>query len=216
MDAKIEEARFLAAKIPHAELIELEGNDHIPWVGDADTLLDEVEMFVTGQLITHQPERILATLLFTDIVGSTEMATSLGDKRWHELLKQHHNMIRRELTRFRGKEITTTGDGFLATFDGPGRAISCAVAISNALKKIGITIRAGLHTGEIELMENDNIGGIAVHLCSRVMSKAEDGEVLITSTVKDLVAGAGFHFTGKGKHVLKGITGEWELYSVMN
>lgn len=214
MDASIEGARFMAGKIPHARLIELDGNDHIPWVGDADMLLDEIEMFVTGQLTTNQPERILATVLFTDIVGSTELATTLGDKRWHDLLKQHHNVVRRELTRFRGKEITTTGDGFLATFDGPGRAISCAVAISNSLKQLGITIRAGLHTGEIELMDQ-NIGGIAVHLCSRVMSKAAGGEVLLTSTVKDLVAGSGFAFENRGKYALKGIQGEWELFSLL-
>ncbi len=195
-------------------MVELPGEDHIPWVGDTERLLDEIEMFITGTLHEHEPERILATLLFTDIVSSTETATSLGDQRWHYLLKQHHEIVRKELMRYRGKEITTTGDGFLATFDGPARAIRCACAIRDVLKQAGLTIRAGLHTGEIKLIE-DNIGGIAVHLCSRVMAKAADGEVLITSTVKDLVAGSGIDFKTVGKHKLKGITGEWELYSVI-
>ncbi|MFN2458597.1 MAG: alpha/beta fold hydrolase [Chitinophagaceae bacterium] len=213
-DAHVEEGRFMASQIPGAQFVELPGQDHLPWVGDAQRLLDEIEMFVTGTLHDREPERILATLLFTDIVSSTETATSLGDERWHYLLKQHHEIVRKELLHYRGKEITTTGDGFLAIFDGPARAIRCACAVRDALKQAGLEIRAGLHTGEIVLMEN-NIGGIAVHLCSRVMSKAGNGDVLITSTVKDLVAGAGIQFESRGKHELKGIPGEWQLYSVI-
>lgn len=213
-DIDIGGSRYLASQIRGAKMVELTGDDHIIWVGDTHRLLDEIEMFITGTLHEQEPERILATLLFTDIVSSTETATSLGDQRWHYLLNQHNEIVRKELTRYRGKEITTTGDGFLATFDGPARAIRCACAIRDVLKQAGLTIRAGLHTGEIKLME-DNIGGIAVHICSRVMTKAADGEVLITSTVKDLVAGSGIHFESGGKHQLKGITGEWELYSVV-
>lgn len=213
-DARVEESRFMATQIHGAQFVELPGQDHLPWVGDTQRLLDEIEIFVTGNLYEQEPERILATLLFTDIVSSTETATSLGDERWHYLLQQHHDLVRKELLRYRGHEITTTGDGFLVTFDGPARAIRCACAIRDALKHAGLVIRAGLHTGEIELMEN-NIGGIAVHLCSRVISKAGNGEVLITSTVKDLVAGSGLQFESRGKHELKGIPGEWELYSVI-
>jgi len=213
-DIDIGGSRYLASQIRGAKMVELPGDDHIIWVGDTHRLLDEIEMFITGTLHEHEPERILATLLFTDIVSSTETATSLGDQRWHYLLNQHNEIVRKELVRYRGKEITTTGDGFLATFDGPARAIRCACAIRDVLKQAGLAIRAGLHTGEIKLME-DNIGGIAVHLCSRVMTKAADGEVLITSTVKDLVAGSGIQFESGGKHQLKGIPGEWELYSVV-
>lgn len=215
-DMVIGGARFMANKIPDAKFVELPGSDHIPWVGDdTDMLLDEVELFVTGNIHAKEPERVLATLLFTDIVGSTDMATSLGDRQWHQLLQQHNDLVRRELIRFRGKEINTTGDGFLATFDGPGRAIGCACAIRDALQKIGITIRSGLHTGEIELVDH-NIGGIAVHLCARVMATAANGEVLLTSTVKDLVAGSQYQFESQGKHPLKGIPGAWELFSVVS
>jgi pimeloyl-ACP methyl ester carboxylesterase len=212
-DINIGGGRFIANEIPGAQFIELPGDDHLPWVGDIEKLVDQIEIFLTGRLAVHEPDRILATLLFTDIVGSTELATSMGDKQWHGVLKQHNDLIRKELTRYRGKEITTTGDGFLATFDGPGRGIHCAVAVRSELEKIGLTIRAGLHAGEIALMDN-TIGGIAVHLCARVMSHAADGEILITSTVKDLVAGSGLKFETRDKHMLKGITGEWELFAV--
>jgi len=214
-DMDIEGSRFIANEIPGCQFIELPGNDHLPWVGDIEKLVDKIEIFLTGKIAVHEPDRILATLLFTDIVGSTELAASMGDKEWHQVLEHHNAIVRKELVRYRGKEITTTGDGFLATFDGPGRAINCAIAIRNAVEKIGLTIRAGLHTGEIELMDK-NIGGIAVHLCARVMSRAADGEILITNTVKDLVAGSGLRFQSRDKHKLKGITDDRELFAVVD
>jgi len=215
MDSSVEGSRYMSRKIPGALFVEIPGIDHLPWVGNSDKLLNEIELFLTGELHKPQPERILATLLFTDIVGSTELATSLGDTQWHYLLDRHYEIVRKELIRYRGQEITTTGDGFLATFDGPARAIRCGCTIRDSLKQLGIIIRAGLHTGECELIGN-NIGGIAVHLCSRVMSKAGDGEVLITRTVKDLVAGSGIQFQSRGSQQLKGIDGEWELFSVIH
>jgi pimeloyl-ACP methyl ester carboxylesterase len=215
MDANVGGGRYMSTRIQGAQYVELPGNDHLPWVGNSQEILNAIEIFLTGELHVAEPERILATLLFTDIVGSTELATSLGDTRWHYLLDRHHEIVRKELIRYRGQEVTTTGDGFLATFDGPARAIRCGCAIRDALEQSGLTIRTGLHTGECELMDN-NIGGIAVHLCSRVMSKAGNGEVLITRTVKDLVAGSGIQFESRGTHSLKGITGEWELFSVVH
>jgi class 3 adenylate cyclase len=215
MDANVGGSRYMSARIQGAQYVELPGNDHLPWVGNAQEILNEIEIFLTGELHIQEAERILATILFTDMVGSTQMATSLGDERWRYLLNRHHEMVRKELTKYRGQEIETTGDGFLATFDGPARAIRCACAIRDVLAQAGITIRAGLHTGECELMGH-NIGGIAVHLCSRVMSKAGNGEVLITQTVRDLVAGSGIKFESRGKHSLKGITGEWELFLVVH
>ncbi len=215
MDCNVGGGRYMSSRIQGAQYVELPGNDHLPWVGDSEKILNEIEIFLTGELHVPEPERILATLLFTDIVGSTELATSLGDTRWHYLLNLHHEIVRKELIRYRGQEVTTTGDGFLATFDGPARAIRCGCAIRDALEQSGVIIRVGLHTGECELMDN-NIGGIAVHLCSRVMSKAGDGEVLITRTVKDLVAGSGIQFESRGKQILKGITGEWELFLVVH
>jgi class 3 adenylate cyclase/pimeloyl-ACP methyl ester carboxylesterase len=214
MDSDVRGSRYMSEQIAGAKFVELHGNDHIPWVGDSQKILNEIELFLTGELHVHGGERILATILFTDIVGSTQLAASLGDERWHHLLTQHHAIVRKELTKYRGHEIETTGDGFLATFDGPARAIRCGCAIRDALKQSGIAIRAGIHTGECELIDDKNIGGIAVHLCSRVMSKAADGEVWITQTVKDLVAGSGIKFETRGKYALKGITGEWELFEV--
>jgi len=214
MDSNVEGSRYMSTRIPGAKYVELGGNDHLPWVGNSQAILNEIEIFLTGELHIHESERILATILFTDIVGSTELATSLGDERWHYLLDRHHELVRKELTKYRGQEIETTGDGFLATFDGPARAIRCACAIRDALAQLGITIRTGLHTGECELMDN-NIGGIAVHLCSRVMSKAGDGKGFVTQTVKDLVAGSGIQFESRDRHALKGIAGEWELFEVV-
>ncbi len=210
---RVEQARYMAERIPGAKYVELPGIDHTPWVGDADAILDEVEEFLTGVRHGAEPDRVLATVLFTDIVGSTEQAARLGDRRWRELLESHHALVRKELARFRGREIDTAGDGFLATFDGPARAIRCACAISDAVKPLGIEIRAGLHTGECEVMR-EKLGGIAVHIGARVAALATPGEVLVSSTVKDLVAGSGLEFEDRGTHTLKGIPGEWRLFAV--
>ncbi len=206
-------ARYLAEHIPGAKYIELPGDDHFPGVGDIDAILEEVEEFLTGARHGPELDRILATVMFTDIVGSTERAVELGDHQWRDLLEQHHSLVRSELNRFRGQEIDTAGDGFFATFDGPARGIQCACAIRDSVSSLGITIRAGLHTGECEVME-DKVGGIAVHIGARVMKKARPGEVLVSSTVKDLVAGSGLHFNDRGEHALKGIPDEWRLFIV--
>ncbi len=213
LDANIEEGRYVAARIPGAKFVELPGRDHLPWVGEQAAVVDEVEEFLTGIRPTPEPDRVLATVLFTDIVGSTERAASLGDTAWRDLLDQHHALVRRELTHFRGQEISTTGDGFLATFDGPARAVRCAVAIRDRLRESGLEVRAGVHTGECERM-GDNIGGLAVHIGSRVAGLAGPGEVLASSTVKDLVAGSGIVFEDRGARPLKGVPGEWRLFKV--
>jgi class 3 adenylate cyclase len=206
-------ARYLAAHIPAAKYVELPGVDHLPWAGDVDALVGEIQEFLTGVRATTEPDRILATVLFTDIVGATEKATELGDRRWRELLERHHAIVRRELARLRGQEVDTAGDGFFATFDGPARAVRCASGIIDAVKSLGITIRAGLHTGECELIGN-KVGGIAVHTGARVAAHAGPGEVLVSSTVKDLVAGSGLRFADRGVHALKGVPGEWRLFAV--
>ena len=208
-----EGARYLAEHIPGAKYIELPGEDHFPWVGDIDAILKEVQEFVTGVRYVPEINRVLATVLFTDIVGSTERAVELGNHQWRDLLEQHHNIVRSELNRFKGREVDTAGDSFFATFDGPARAIRCAWAIQEAVERIGLSIRAGLHTGECEMMGN-KVSGIAVHIGARVMEKAEPGEVLVSSTVKDLVAGSGLHFNDRGLNTLKGIPGEWRLFLV--
>ncbi len=209
----VHHGRYCAEHIPGARFVELPGVDHWWWVGDAGAVLDEIQEFLTGR--RHQPEieRVLKTVLFTDIVGSTELASKLGDQRWRELLDMHDRAIRRELAQFRGEEINTTGDGFLASFDGPARAIRCAQAIAACAPRLGIEIRAGLHTGECEL-RGDDLAGIAVHVGARVAALANAGEVLVTSTVRDLVAGSGIGFVERGRYALKGVTGEWELLAV--
>jgi class 3 adenylate cyclase len=207
--------RYLAEHIPAAKLVELAGVDHFPWVGNSDAILDEVELFVTGARRAAEPDRVLATVLFTDIVDSTRRAAELGDRRWRGILEAHHALVRTELARFRGREIDTAGDGFLATFDGPARGIRCALAIAAAVRQLGIDIRAGLHTGECELIE-DTIGGIAVHIGARVAAAARPGEVLVSSTVRDLVAGSGLRFDDRGRHELKGVPGEWQLFAAMS
>ena len=205
--------RYLAGHIPGAKLVELEGTDHLFFTGDADVILDEIQEFLTG--VRPQPlvERVLATVLFTDIVGSTQRAADLGDERWVELLHSHDTVVRRQLDRFQGREVNTMGDGFMATFDGPARAIRCATAIRDAVRAIGLEVRAGLHTGEVELSDGD-VAGIAVHLAARVAAAAREGEVLVSRTVVDLVAGSGLVFVACGEHTLKGVPGEWELYAV--
>ena len=209
----VEQGRHMARQIPGAKLIEFPGSDHLFWVGDSDAITDEVEEFLTGVRPRPEPDRVLATVMFTDIVGATEKAARLGDRQWGELLQSHHALVRRELSRYHGREIDTAGDGFFATFDGPARAIRCAYAIRDAVNSLGITIRAGLHTGECEMM-GEKIGGIAVHLGARVVAEARSGEVLVSSTVKDLVAGSGLRFIDRGVHTLKGIPGDWNLFAV--
>ena len=209
----IQASRHLAENISGSKLVELPGADHFPFVGDADGLVDEVEEFLTGSRPTREPDRVLATVLFTDIVGSTEHAAELGDRRWTELLAEHHRIVRAELDRHRGKIVRIEGDGALSTFDGPARAVNCATAIQRALTSLGLEIRAGLHTGEIELAAT-GAEGIAVHIGARVASLAAPGEVLTSSTVKDLVVGSGIAFVDRGTHALKGVPGEWQLYAV--
>ena len=206
--------RYLAEHIPGARYAGSAGAEHWLWLGNgAESDLGEIEEFLTGSRRHYEPDRVLATVLFTDIVGSTERAAELGDQRWGAILDEHDRLVRRELTRFRGREIKATGDGFLATFDGPARAIRCAAAIRDGMKPVGLEVRSGLHTGEVELRDGD-VGGIAVHIGARIASLAGAGEVLVSSTVKDIVAGAGIDFADRGEHGLKGVPGEWRLFSV--
>jgi pimeloyl-ACP methyl ester carboxylesterase len=207
-------ARYMADRIRESKLVELQGIDHIPWGADADLIVEEIEEFLTGARTGVDPDRVLATVLFTDIVDATARASRVGDRGWHDLLNSHHALVRRELKHFRGREIDTAGDGFLASFDGPARAVRCACAISNGVRALGLEIRAGLHTGECELMMGDKLGGIAVHTGARVVAEASAGEVLVSSTVRDLVAGSGLLFQDRGVQSLKGIPGEWRLYAV--
>jgi class 3 adenylate cyclase/esterase/lipase len=210
----VEGGRFLAQHIPGARYIELPGADHLPFVGDnVGDIDDAIEEFLTGSRPTVVVDRVLATVLFTDIVGSTEKAAALGDRRWRDLLGHHHTTIRRTLSRFRGHEVKTTGDGVLATFDGPARGVRCACAIADEIRPLGIEVRAGLHTGECEMI-GDDVGGIAVHIGARVAAVAGPGEVLVSSTVKDLVAGSGLRFGDRGSHSLKGVPGEWRIFAV--
>jgi pimeloyl-ACP methyl ester carboxylesterase len=206
-------SHYMAERIPGAKFIQLAGIDHIPWGDDAHVILDEIEEFLTGVRRGPEPDRVLATVLFTDIVGATEKAASLGDRRWRNLLDSHHALVRRELTQYRGREIDTAGDGFLAAFDGPARAVRCASAICESVRALGIEVRAGLHTGECEMM-GEKLGGISVHIGARVAALASPGEVLVSSTVKDLVAGSGLAFRERGIEQLKGVPGEWRLFAV--
>ena len=210
---RTEEARYLAEQIPGAKLVLLAGDDHLPWVGDQDAVLDEIQVELTGIRRGPELDRVLATVLFTDIVDSTKRASQLGDARWKEVLQAHDERVRVELARFRGSEVKTTGDGFLASFDGPARAVGCARAIAEAVPDLGIEIRAGCHTGEVEVLAGD-LGGIAVHIGARVAALAGAGEVLVSSTVKDLVVGSGIEFSERGTHVLKGVPGEWHVHLV--
>jgi class 3 adenylate cyclase len=209
----VQNARLASERIPNSRYVELDGTDHLPITHDADRIADEIEEFLTGALGARDPNRRLATVLFTDIVGSTGMAASLGDRRWKELLERHDRLVRAELDRFAGREISHTGDGILATFDAPARGIRCARAIRHGLRERGIEIRAGLHTGECEMTE-DNLAGMAVHIGARVMAAAGDGEILVSGTVKDLVVGSEIKFTPRGTHRLKGAPGEWALFEV--
>ena len=209
----IAHTRYMAERIPGAKLVELTGIDHVPWGRDADDIVDEIEEFLTGVRRGPEPDRVLATVLFTDIVGSTEKAAALGDRRWRDLLDDHHALVRRELVRHRGREVSTAGDGFLALFDGPARAVRCACAITDGVRALGIDVRAGVHTGECTMM-GETVGGISVHIGARVAALAGPGEVFVSSTVKDLVAGSGLSFRDRGSAALKGVPGEWRIFAV--
>ena len=211
--AEIGHGRYLAEHISGARFVELPGNEHLWWYGDHDAVLEHIQEFLTGRRPMVDPDRVLATVMFTDIVDSTHRASALGDQEWREVLGRHDELIRRELVRHRGREIKTTGDGFLATFDGPARAVRCAESIRDGVRSLGLDVRAGLHTGEIELVAGD-VKGIAVHIGARVVAIASPGEVLASSTVKDLVAGSGITFEDRGSHELKGVPGEWRLFAV--
>jgi len=210
---RVEQGRYLAEHIPGARYFEAPGADHLFYAGQADVVLGEIEEFLTGTRNAPEPDRVLATVLFCDIVGSTEQAVALGDHRWRELLQQYYALVRRELGRFRGREIDTAGDGVLAAFDGPARAIGCGRQLVESVGGLGLRVRVGLHTGECERVD-DKLSGVAVHIGARVASLAAPGEVLVSNTVKDLVAGSGLTFEDRGAHVLKGVPGEWRLHAV--
>ncbi|HEY3095274.1 MAG TPA: adenylate/guanylate cyclase domain-containing protein [Acidimicrobiia bacterium] len=210
---RVDHGRFLAAHIPNAKYVELEGADDLYWVGDTETMLDEIEEFVTGIRPGGRSDRKLATVLFTDIVGSTRHLAEVGDRRWKDLLERLDTAVRRQLARFEGREVKTTGDGMVATFDGPARAVACACAIGDAAVQVGLEVRAGLHTGEIELY-GDDITGLAVNIAARVAALAGPGQVLVSRTLVDLVVGSDITFAGRGAHALKGVPGKWDLFSV--
>jgi class 3 adenylate cyclase len=210
----VEHGRYLAERIPDARYVELPGADNLIWAGDLDAIVAEIQAFVTGVRPAAEPRRVLATVLFTDIVGSTERAAALGDVRWQDLLADHHRVVRRQLERYGGNEIKVVGDGFLATFDGPARAVRCALAIRDDVRELGLEIRAGLHVGEIEVLPDD-IAGLAVHIGARVSALAGPSEVLVSSTVKDLVVGSGIAFDDRGSYALKGVPDEWRLFAVV-
>jgi pimeloyl-ACP methyl ester carboxylesterase/class 3 adenylate cyclase len=213
----IEGARWMAGQIPGGRFVELPGGPHFPIYGDTDSVVRAVESFLvpicTGPDAGLEPESVLATVLFTDIVGSTAKAAELGDRGWRELLEQHHGRIRQQLARYRGVELDTAGDGFFARFDGPARAIRCATEITSSVRELGLDLRVGLHTGECEVVDN-KVAGIAVSIGARVAAQARPGEVLVSQTVKDLVAGSGLAFEDRGVAELKGVPGEWRLYAV--
>jgi pimeloyl-ACP methyl ester carboxylesterase len=213
LDSSPEEGRYLAKRIPGARFVELDGLDHVPWI-DPDQIVDEVEEFLTGGRPGPAPDRVLATVLFTDVVDSTGRAAELGDRRWRELLGRYHALVRAELARFGGVEVDKAGDGTLARFDGPARAVRAALAIVEAVREIGLEVRAGVHTGELELTA-DGVAGIAVHIGARIAGEAGAGEVLASSTVKDLVFGSGLDFEERGAVELRGVPGSWHLYAVV-
>ncbi len=209
-----EHGRYLADHIRGAKYVQMPGRSNLIWSGDQETVLGEIQQFITGVRPAPEPERVLATIMFTDIVGSTDLAASIGDARWRDLLAEHNRIVREQLDRFRGREVKTTGDGFLATFDGPARAIRCGEAIAAAVHTLDISVRAGIHTGEVELTDHD-LGGIAVHIGARVSANAGADQILVSSTVKDLVVGSGIRFEDRGPHALKGVPGRWQLFAVV-
>jgi class 3 adenylate cyclase len=210
---KVEHSRYIASKVPGARYVELEGEENMFSLGDVEAVMGEIEEFLTGTRHVHEPDRMLATVLFTDICDSTRRAAEMGDRGWRFLLERHDALFRQALDRHRGREVKRTGDGFLATFDGPARAIRCAASVAEAMGSLGLQIRAGLHTGELEVMDGD-LGGLALHIASRVMSHARPNEVLVSGTVKDLVVGSGIDFEERGEKELRGVPGEWRLYAV--
>ena len=214
MIVPVEHGRYLAAQIPGAKYVELPGGDHFWFDGDSETIVAEVQEFITGVRPVPVSDRVLLTVLFTDIVESTRVAADLGDRRWRDLLEQHHRAVRAALERFRGREIDTAGDGFLAVFDGPARAIRCALAVNAAVRDLGVELRVGVHTGECEVI-GDAVAGLAVHIGARVATLAGPSEVLVSSTVKDLVVGSGFQFKERGRHELKGVPGTWQVFAVV-
>jgi pimeloyl-ACP methyl ester carboxylesterase len=212
-DVNVEEGRYIASRIHGARLVELPGHDHLMWTGNADAIADEVEDFLTGTRRGPEPDRVLATVLFTDIAGSTARAAEIGDRAWKQLIDRHDEAIRRQLDRWRGREVETAGDGFLASFDGPARAVRCATSVVDAVRELGLDVRAGVHTGEVEVADG-NVRGIAVHIGSRVAALAAPGEVLVSRTVVDLVSGSGIAFLDRGEHTLKGVPSVWQLFAV--
>lgn len=212
-DVRIEEGRWIASQIPGARLVELPGDAHLFWAADPTPMLDEIEEFMTGYRESAEPDRVLATVLYTDIVGSTPHAAALGDRAWRSVLERHDRAVREQVERYRGRPVNTTGDGFLAVFDGPGRAIRAAQAIRQALRPLDLEVRVGVHTGEVEVVGSD-YAGLALHIGARIASLAGTGEILVSQTVKDLVVGSDVEFRTRGSHVLKGVPGEWDLYAV--
>jgi class 3 adenylate cyclase len=208
----VSQARFLAASIPDARLVELPGEDHIPFLGDADALVDEIEEFVTGTRPAPDSDSFLSTVLFTDIVGSTERQAAMGDRAWRDVVLAHHELVRGALTRWRGVENDTAGDGFYATFDGPARAVRCALEVASRVHDLGIEIRAGVHTGECETVDG-KCGGIAVAIGARIAGLAGPSQVLVSQTVKDLVTGSGLGFEDCGEQTLKGVPQPWRLFA---
>ena len=205
-------SRFMGEHIPGARVVELPGDDHLPWEGDREALLDEIERFLSGVQEEAEPHRVLSTLLFTDLVDPTAKAAELGDGAWRDLLSKHHRLVRTQLARFRGREVDGLGEGVFATFDGPARAVPCASAIADGLKTLGLDVRAGVHTGEIE-QTNGSVRGVAVHIAARIATVARPGEVVVSSTVKDIVAGSGIAFEERGEHELDGALSTWRLFT---
>jgi class 3 adenylate cyclase len=210
----VELTRDASSLIPGSKLVELPGTDHLAFSEGIDALLDEIEEFITGSRTGADPDRVLTTLLFTDIVGSTTLAAEIGDRRWRDVLDQHHELVRVELERFKGREVATTGDGFFAVFDGPAQAVRCASAIMETVSSLDLRLHAGIHTGEVEVRGED-LGGLTVHIGARIAALAAAGEVLVSSTVKDLLAGSSFRMEDRGDHELKGVPDRWRVYRVV-
>jgi class 3 adenylate cyclase len=207
----LQAGRFFAETIPGAKYIEYPGEDHLPWTSEFEQVVGDIEEFLTGTRHAAEVDRVLATVMFADIVKSTERAAEIGDRKWRDLLQDFYGVVRKNLGRYRGREVDTAGDGLLATFDGPARAVRCAQAINDDVPSLGLAVRAGVHTGEVEII-GEKVGGIAVHIGARVAAEAAPGEVIVSSTVRDLVAGSGIRFEDRGRRSLKGVPGDWHLF----